>query len=228
MKITLNLIFVFFVILIKGQEEYKYILNDTLNDKYEDIETVIINDRDYQKIEYDFGLKQEINYGLKSVNPNVSYEIGLKFKNNLKQKGRISAITLFLKKTDSKDGLANLEINFYKIDTITGKPGEKINNQQIIYSPKNRRKTNVKINLESYKIPFPNEGVLVAVKWLPINDFAKSVGPAIRFTNYSERLTYTRHSNDQKTWNNDLNFSKKPGLYTNVMIGLDVYIKKRK
>ena len=42
-------------------------------------------------------------------------------------------------------------MNFYKIDSLTGKPSEKINKQQIIYIPKNKSRGSVKINVEDYK-----------------------------------------------------------------------------
>ncbi|MCU7618879.1 hypothetical protein NZ698_16990 [Chryseobacterium sp. PBS4-4] len=222
MRNIIKYFLLFFTVLISGQELKK----DTL--KYTDIETVIINDKDYEKIDYSFALKQEINFRLKSVNPYSGYEIGLRFNNNLKQKGRISNVILYLHKTESKVNLTNLEINFYKINPKTGLPEEKLNTQQIIYTPKNKRRGQVKINVENHHIPFSEEGVLVSVKWLP-NEFKDvAVGPAIRLTNYTEKLTYVSFNNDMTKWNNRFNFSKKLDIYTNVMLGLEVYIKKKK
>lgn len=223
-RIIFFLLLFFFITNIKSQE----ISTDTLSEKITDIEKVIINDKDYEKIDYTFALKKEINYKLKSVNPASAYEMGLRFNNNLNRTGRISAVTLFLHKTDSQEELANLEINFYRIDTISNKPLEKLNKQQIIYSPTTKKRGNVKINVENYHIPFPQEGIVITVKWLPINGNWKNVGPAIRLTNYTENLTYTRYNNDDSKWSLGPNLSKKNGLYTNVMIGLDVYIKRRK
>jgi len=220
MKNYFLFLFVLVTINIYSQET-----KDTLRE--ENIETVVINDKDYEKVNYSFALKKEINSKLRSVNPNSAYEMGLRFNNNL-GKGIVSNIILFLHKTDEKDKLTDLEINFYKIDTLTNKPGEKINSQQIIYIPKNRHRGNVKINVEKFRIPFPAAGIVVTVKWLPTKDHDKSVGPAIRFTNYNERLTYTRFDNDPTKWSDKMNFSQKNGLYTNVMIGMEVYIKKRK
>ncbi len=223
MKNVLQIFLITMSLFINAQQEFK---KDTLTEKYTDIETVIINDKDYEKIDYAYGLKQEINSRLTIGNSPSSYEMGLRFENNLKQKGRISNVVLFLHKTDSNYKLVDLEINFYKIDALTGKPGEKLNTQQIIYTPKNRKRTNVKINVENYHIPFPEEGVLVAVKWLHDGIKDKNIGPSVRLTNYNEILTYTRY--DEKIGWGAFSLSKKSGVYTNVMMGLEVYIKKRK
>jgi len=224
MKNIIQLLLIFLLISIKSQK----LQNDTIKEKVTDIETVIINDKDYEKIDYSFALRKEINSGLKSVNPNSSYEMGLRFNNNLGKKGVVSKVTLFLHKTDSENKLTDLEIIFYKIDTLTNKPGDRINKQKILYTPKNRSRGEIKINVENYHIPFLKEGILVAVKWLPTKEHDKKVGPAIRLTNYTERLTYTRFDNDVTKWSNAINFSRKNGLYTNVMIGLEVYIKRKK
>ncbi len=191
------------------------------------IEAVTINSKDYEKIEYSYGLKQEINFKLATVNPNADYELGLRFKNTSKKNGRISNVILFLHKSGKNLPLANLELNFYKVDSLTGRPLEKLNTEQIIFTPTSRKRGSFKINVEGFNIHFPAEGALVSVKWLPTEEYNMQVGPAIRLTNYKERLTYTRYNNDPAKWGNNFNFSKKPGVYTNAMIGLEVYIKRR-
>lgn len=191
------------------------------------IEGIIFNDKDYEKIEYSYGLKQEINFKLATVNPNAEYELGLIFKNTSGKNGRISNVILFLHKSAKNLPLANLELNFYKVDSLTGKPLEKLNTERIIFTPTSRKKGSFKINVERFNILFPAEGALVSIKWLPTEKHDMQVGPAIRLTKYKERLTYTRYNNDPTKWGNNFNFSKKPGIYTNAMIGLEVYIKRR-
>src|SRR5690606_39630136 len=73
------------------------------------VEAVTINSKDYEKIEYSYGLKQEIN---SRFIPIVNSEMGLKFKNELNKKGRITAVRLLLHKTDSELNLTTLEITF--------------------------------------------------------------------------------------------------------------------
>lgn len=204
------------------------ITKDTILEKITDIETVLINPNDYEKLNYSFALKKVIDYGLGVGTTNSSFEIGLRFNNNLRQKGVISNITLFLRKTKKEYELANLEINIYKIDTLTNKPSQKLNKNQIIFTPTTRKANKANIDVQKYNISFPIEGVVVTVKWIPIKNYDGWVGPGIGFTNYTEKLTYTRYNNDDSKWGNDLNFSKKNGIYTNAMIGLDVYFKKKK
>lgn len=219
MKIITILFLLFFFVLVNAQEQKK----DTIAEKYTDIETVVINDKDYEKVDYSYGFKQENNVRLI---PLVHYEEGVKFKNNLGRKGRISNVIIFLHKTDSNLNLTNLEINFYKIDSLTGNPAEKINVKQIIYVPKNKSRGKVKIDVESFHIPFPLEGVFTSIKWLPNESNDKKVGPSLRETNYEEQVTYYRHNNGR--WSKSINISRKANMYTNAMIGLEVYVKKRK
>lgn len=223
MKNIIQLLFTFLAFGINAQS----LKSDTLSEKTTDIETVIINDKDYEKIDYSFALKKEINSRLKIGGPPSSYEIGLEFKNNLGQGGRISDVTLFLHKTDSDYKLVDLEINFYGLDSLTGKPNKKLNTQQIIYSPKNKKRGEVKINVENFHIPFPKEGAFVSVRWLYDDTKDRNVGPSVRLTEYTERLTRTRYD-ENIGWGSGFNLSSKIGKYTNVMIGLGVYIKKKK
>jgi len=219
MKNIIKLLFIFLIVGVKSQE----LKNDTLREKVTDIETVVINDKDYEKTNYSFGLKQENNVRLIPI---VYYEEGVKFKNNLEKAGRISDVTIFFHKTDSKLNLTNLEINFYNIDPLTGKPGEKLNTQQIIYTPKNKKRHNVKVDVLNYNIRFPLSGVFVSIKWIPNEFNDKKVGPSLRETDYDQQITYVRFNNG--SWRINLNSSRKQNQYTNAMIGLGVYIKKKK
>lgn len=221
-SIIYQFIFIFSSVFLYSQETRI----DTIRQKYKDIQEVIIYDKDYEKVDYSFALKQETDTKLLIGAGQSTYELGLKFKNNLEKKGIIKNITLFLHDTDKKFKLVDLEINIYKIDSLTEKPLEKLNNQKIVYTPKNRNKENVKINIQDYHIPFPKEGVLVSVKWLG-NIGDKKIGPAIRLTNYEENLTYARFS-ESKEWERIPSLSKDKSSFTNVMIGLEVYVKKRK
>lgn len=219
MKDITNFFLLFFAILVSAQEQKK----DTLAEKYANIETVVINDKDYEKVDYYFGLKQENNV---RFIPMTHREEGVIFYNNLKRKGRVSNVVIFLHKTESKINLTNLEINFYKVDTLTGKPTEKINVKQIIYVPKSKSRGRIKINVENYHIPFPLNGIFASIKWLPneVND--KKVGPSLRETDYEEQISYSRYKDGN--WTRIPNISRKPNMYTNAMIGLEVYIKRKK
>src|SRR5690606_30555011 len=151
--------------------------SDTLSET--NIEGIIFNDKDYGKIEYSYGLKQEIN---SRFIPIVNSEMGLKFKNELNKKGRMTAVRLFLHKTDSEFNLTTLEITFYRIDSMTKLPLQKLNKEKIIYTPKTKRRETVRIDLKNYNLPFPEKGVLVAVRWMPTATRNQNVGPSLRQT----------------------------------------------
>src|SRR5690606_6773619 len=138
--------------------------SDTLSET--NIEAVTVNSKDYEKIEYSYGLKQEINFKLATVNPNSDYELGLRFKNTSEKNGRISNVILFLHKSAKNLPLANLELNFYKVDSLTGKPLEKLNTERIIFTPTFRKKGSFKIYVERFIILFPAPVARVRIEWL--------------------------------------------------------------
>jgi uncharacterized membrane-anchored protein YitT (DUF2179 family) len=59
---------------------------DTIRQKYKNIQEVIIYDKDYEKVDYSFALKQETDTKLLIGAGQSTYELGLKFKNNLEKK----------------------------------------------------------------------------------------------------------------------------------------------
>ena len=187
------------------------------------IKEVVINEKDYDKVEIDYGTKQNINARLI---PFKGTEMALKFQNNFSQKGIVKDVTLFLHKTDKDVNLTDLEINFYEIDSITRKPSNKINKEPIIYSSKNKSRGRYKIDIKDKKIPFPPEGFFIAIKWLP-NEFKdKKAGPSIRLTTYTyENLTYNRSKRDGSWGYHGNPNAPKPA---NIMIGMSVYFKKKK
>lgn len=218
MKNYIKFFLCFFTLLANAQ-----VKKDTIIEKYTDIDTVKINNKDYEKVDYYFGLKQENNV---RYIPMTYREEGVIFNNNLGKRGRVSNLVVFLHKTESKVNLTNLEINFYKVDSLTGKPTEKINTKQIVYVPQSKSRGRIKINVEDYRIPFPLNGIFASVKWLPNEFNDKKVGPSLRETDYEEQISFTRYKDGN--WVRIPNISRKPNMYTNAMIGLEVYVKKRK
>ena len=194
---------------------------DTL--KTREIETVIINERDYTKVNISYDLAKETNTRL-LVDP--FFEIGLAFRNTEKRKGRVSNVKLYLHKTEKERAMTTLEIIFYELDTLTGKPGERINAENFYYTPPNKARKIVNIDVLKNKIPFPENGIFVAIKWLPTPNGDKKVGPSVRLTAYSEELTFMRHNGGN--WIRKGNIFSKSNRYTNLMMGIDVYYKKKK
>ncbi len=201
------------------EKNYKIILEEV----YE-IETVTFNEKDYKKIKYNFALKKQAN--IRFI-PSPNWEMGLKFKNDLEKKGIVSTVTLFLHKTESDLKNTDIEINFYTIDSLTGKPYILLNKSKIIYTPTSRSRKHAVINVEKLKIPFPLNGIFVSIKWLPNESNDKKVGPSIRLTTSSEEeLTYNRYNN--KKWSLKGGQNHRTKNFVNVMMGLEVYIKKQR
>jgi len=201
------------------EKNYKIILEEV----YE-IETVTFNEKDYKKIKYNFALKKQAN--IRFI-PSPNWEMGLKFKNDLEKKGIVSTVTLFLHKTESDLKNTDIEINFYTIDSLTGKPYILLNKSKIIYTPTSRSRKHAVINVEKLKIPFPLNGIFVSIKWLPNESNDKKVGPSIRLTTSSEEeLTYNRYT--KKKWSLQSGQNHRTKNFVNVMMGLEVYIKKQR
>jgi hypothetical protein len=182
--------FLIFILLLLAMFYKSQNKADTATLRTQDIEMVTLSDEDYKKIEFSYYLKQHTNTRYMTI---PHSELGLKFINHFNKTGRISEVTLFLHKTDEDRVMTNVEINFYTIDSLTGRPDKKINNYQILFTAKNKSRGKVKINVLGYNIPFPPNGVFVAMKWLPTPNKDKKVGPSVRLTSYSEPLTYTRY-----------------------------------
>lgn len=192
-------------------------------ERIHDIEAIVFNEKEYKKVSYNFSLKKQAN--IRFI-PYPNWEMGLKFKNNLEKKGFVSNVTLYLHKTASDVRNTDVEINFYSIDSITGKPKTKLNKSKIIYIPTNKSRKHAFVNVEKLKIPLSLNGIFVSMKWLPNEFNDKKLGPSIRYTTSSEEgLTYERLYGD---WglSGGQNPSKKS--FVNIMMGLEVYIKKEK
>lgn len=216
MKKTLYILF-FFISIFSSSQQKQFIKGETI------IDTIKLNEKNYEKIKIDYALKQESNSRQIQI---VNYETALKFKNNLNQKGMIGEVSINLHKTDRNMNLTDLEISLYEIDSISGTPGKKLNETQIIYTPKNKSRGKVTIDIKDKKITFPENGIFVGVKWLPNANNDKQVGPSIRLTtSIKERLTYGRYKN-KKWYAREIPGS--PNFYDNVMMGITVYFKKLK
>lgn len=188
-----------------------------------DIETVEINEKDYEKVSFSYGLKQEMN---SRFIPLPHTEMGLRFRNHHHETGRVSSVKLFFHKTEKEHHLTTLEINFYEIDSLTRMPAQKLNNTSITYTPRNKARGMVSLDMQKHAIPFPKGGILVAVKWLPTSNQSKHAGPALRQTHYKERITYTRYKDGK--WSVHGRQAEKRGLYVNAMMSLEVYFRKKK
>lgn len=215
----------------EGYGSEKFLLSDLTNQETKivlhsiiELAPVIVNAKDYKKEEIFLGLKQKTNSRL-IVKP--KYELANLIKNPTNKKGKISNVILNLHKTKNGVNITDLEINFYLIDTLSGLPSKKILSEPLIYRPTRKNRGRRKIDVEKYNIPFPKEGVFVAIKWLETKDNKnKSVGPSIRLTVYSSQiLSFGRYKNGN--WGKISQRNSRTGKVANAMIGLDVWVRKK-
>jgi hypothetical protein len=193
-------------------------------ERIHEIEALVFNAKEYKKIKYDFALRKQAN--IRFI-PSPNWEMGLKFNNDLGKRGIVSTVILFLHKTESDIKNTDVEINFYTIDSFTGKPKTQINKSKIIYTSSDKSRKHAVINVENLKIPFPLNGVFVSMKWLPNKFNDRKLGPSIRLTTSTdEKLTYNRY--DKKEWSLKGGQKANSENFVNMMMGLEIYIKKTK
>ena len=199
--------------------ELKYNNGVVILKNHIDLAPVIVKGQ-YKRVNVSIRQKKRTNSRLIS---NVGSEYALKIENSSHQKGKINAVILYLHKTKKDVNISPLEINFYKIDSLTGQPSNKINKDQIVFFPKAKNRGKFKLNVEDFNIVFPKDGVVVGIKYLP-NEFGdKKVGPSLRLTLSEEPFTFKRVKNGWGT------FGVYPGDYktvSNIMVGLDIWVRK--
>ncbi|MFK5983373.1 MAG: carboxypeptidase-like regulatory domain-containing protein [Flavobacteriaceae bacterium] len=200
-----------------------------LSEKVEELEEVYISNK---KIKYSevklVGLKKKLK--VRTTLP-FGYEFSNLIINPYKKKGVIKTVILDLNKSKKYDYLATYNIKFYNYDPIKKQPGELIYYRNIIINPKNKT-YKLKIDVESLKIDFPENGVCIGVEIVnskydePIKNMA-IIAPKINFTHTKDFdiLTWSRYRN--KKWKERTRKSRVKKEYINGSINLEVRIEKK-
>jgi hypothetical protein len=191
------------------------------------IEEVVIN-----KMQTNYTEKQKISikkegdirgFGL------IGCEYALRIKNIEKQKGKIKNIEISFRRNPKANTLSKYRVKIYAIDSITRGPGEYLLNENIIISPKN--KTYIyKLDVESKKIFFPEDGIFIGVELIdPDNSIKKGdiIGPGLKYTiGIDEFLTWENYRGKKWIKSNMRGLIKNKCL--NIILNSTVLYKKNK
>ncbi len=148
-----------------------------------------INYRDKETL----GEKRNGNIGVTSL---IGYETCIFIENPRKKTAKVKRVYIDLKKRKDADHIAALDIRLYELDRETMKPGKALHNKRIFIKPKNK-KYRLWINVESYNIKLPSEGICLGV------EMVNTVGKVEKYTYFGPIFRYTFSQNNKLiTWSN--------------------------
>lgn len=165
-------------------------------------------------------------------------------ENKHKKSGKISNVSIFLKKVkDYKkpcklckvDYITSFNIKFYKYDSVNNKPGNEIYDKNLIIEPNNKT-FELKINLDSLKIPFPENGFCLGIetintKYIKPKRAGAYTAPRIKFTEVSNQKNFKswiRYREEGWEFKPLGTRDKKGNKDTNNMLVIDVDVKIEK
>lgn len=162
-----------------------------------------------------------------------SIPFGLEFcsyiENPNYKEGKVKAVYLDLKKEKEFDYQASYNIRFYEYDELEKKPGKELYGQNILVYPDNKT-YELKINVDSLNIAFPQNGICVGVEVINTRYEGKLksmavIAPRILFTHTDRKLiTWDRYRS--KEWRIGTTKSQVRKDFVNAMINIDVVTEK--
>ena len=156
----------------------------------------------------------------------IGHETAFHIENPKREIGRIKSVRLYLRKNKAADFIAKFRIRVYNFDKITNKPGSNLLIEDVIIAPKNKTYQYV-VNLEKFKIPFPDNGVCIGIELIDENNVSKKmdkIGPGFRFTNGNmKQRTFFNYRN--RGWFKGNTRSAKKNTGSNLMISLNVLLR---
>lgn len=225
------------------------------NNRSKEIDTIIYLNPKIEILNEISILRKKIKYGWQksiiSEQQKTQY-LGFQFgtencrfiENTYKKRGKISDISIYLKKIkDHKkpcklckvDYITSYNIKFYSYDSINNKPGDEIFDKNIIIEPENRT-YKLTINLDSLKIPLPKNGVCVGIETINIKykqpkRAGAYIAPGIKFTEVSEKLdfkSWIRYRSEGWVFKSLGTRDKKGKRYKDNMLIIDLGVKIEK
>lgn len=210
--------------LTKFTENENYTLNFKLTEDQSQLGEVVI---ETSTIKYNRErIFSEERSGDIAVFAQIGYEMAFYVENPKAKIGRIKSVKLYVRKNRNADFVAKYRINVYSYDNETGKPGDNLLTQNVVIAPKNKTYQYV-INLEKFKVPFPENGVCIGIELVDENNTSKKwdkIGPGLRFTHgEAKQLTFGNYRN--RGWfKNNMRGTKK-NTATNLMISVNVLMR---
>lgn len=225
------------------------------NNRVKEIDTIIYLNPKIEILNEIEILRKKIKYGwLKSIiseHQKTQY-LGFQFgtencrfiENKYKKSGKISNVSIFLKKVkDYKkpcklckvDYVTSYNIKFYKYDSINNKPEDEIFDRNIIIEPENRT-YKLKINLDSLEIPFPKKGLCLGIetintKYAQPKRAGAYTAPSIKFTdvlNQTNFKSWIRYRSEGWEFKPLGTKDKKGNKATKNMLVVDIEVKIEK
>ena len=226
----------------------EYLVNLFLIPKSEILNEVVIG-RNYSKKSAlkKIGLKKAIVAGWFLQ---TGHEICTVIKNPFNEEEKLKTVILNLHKTVDIPIIINyFKINFYEYNIKNHKPGNRINIEEIIVFPENKT-YELNINLNSYNIYIPKDGVCVAIEAIKTitnvsNEsrvlssdreikkvkYSRQIpSPYLVFTNSKKEediQTWERNVNTQTNWSLSKITSMPQFLNTNLKINLEVKVENK-
>ncbi len=223
---------------LKKQDEVFYLHPVTFS-----LNEVFIKGREYgsaKNIKAKKNNEIEEYFGFQFGTEHVNY-----IENENHMAGKITSISLSLKKVGEHDSnikewkrdyISDFKISFYEYDRFNNKPRKQINEELIIVSPGNKTQT-FSIDLESYNIDFPLDGICIGVEVYnssytnPKTTFA-IIGPTIKFiekTNFKNVQSWIRYNKPEikdEFKKVEIDKKKKNWFYESMAIDIKVKFEK--
>jgi hypothetical protein len=206
--------------------EDKFIYNVLLAPKTEGLDEVLISSKTLK-----YGKKEilgEQREGNQSVTSLIGYETAVLIENPKNKTGKVNGVYINLKKRNDAEYIATFNVKFYQFDSIANAPGKLMYNENIYVQPKNK-KYRLWVNVEDLGIPFPKNGICVAVEMVNTCGKVKKYayfGPMYRYTFTEEKTLQTWSNYHNSGWRDGSIEYKNPKRtkvgVLNPMIGVEV------
>ena len=142
-------------------------------------------------------------------------QIALFIENNLGENSIIKNVRYFI--GDKGNCHMPFRVMLYSVDTITGKPMNKLLPDTIVVNAEHGNEW-FNVDLSAYNLTFPTNGIFASMEWIPDDDFN------VVSQSECQYITYSKIKNENKTWYCALgiNWYQLPECNYNAMISIDV------
>lgn len=199
-----------------------------ISPKTADISEVLIDKKIHFERKLLSGQERRGNIGLSTV---LQKEICVFMENPETQIGKVKTVMVDLKKREGTKLASYFSVHFYRYDMKNDRPGERLNQTDIVVKTKNE-KYRLKIDVKNYNIIIPTDGICVSVEMIaPANTPKNSkLGPALRYTLSNSRTPKMWINYKNRGWEKSYfkapNFKTDSNEYSNPMITMEILYPK--